>query len=195
MIAFLSGVLFSKNENEIIINVDGVGYFVYVSKLIDLPDPGERINIYIYTYIREDTLDLYGFNSMEERKLFDILLSVSRVGPKAALNILSTLTYEEVIGAIMGEKFEVLKQVSGIGQKTAQRLVLELKSKIKDLGYEYQINTTTGSDNNELYQGLNNLGYTNREIEKALSEINFEKETDLEQKIKMILNYFGGESL
>ncbi len=196
MIGYLEGEIKWKTGNKVIITSGGTGYLVFVSDLINLPDPGGEIELFIYTYVREDTLDLYGFNSMKERELFDILLSVSRVGPKAGISVLSTLRYEEFINAIMTEDTSVLKQVSGIGPKTAQRLILELEEKISELGQEYQsTETDTGKvPDDDLYEALNSLGYTRSEINSALHEIEFSAGSSLEEKIKKTLSYLGKES-
>ena len=194
VIGYLEGNLNWKSHNKIIIDVNGTGYLVEVSDLYDCPEIGDSINIFIYTYVREDTLDLYGFETMAERELFETLMSVSRVGPKAAMNILSTLTYDEFVNAILSEKIAVLKEVSGIGPKTAQRLILELKSKIDDLAQKAQINPTNNVRDDELYEALNNLGYSNKEIGQAISSVDINPETELQDKIKQILSYLGKES-
>ena len=139
MIGHLKGKLIYSNENSIILDVNGVGYEVEVPKLYTQKDINKNLELFIHTYIREDALDLYGFETAEEKKLFKTLLSVSRVGPSAAMNVLSSLAYERFINAILSENVSVLKEVSGIGPKTAQRLILELKSKIEDMLPELQI--------------------------------------------------------
>ena len=199
MIGYLEGILAHQLKSKVIIDVKGVGYLVYPVTRGELPGVGEDVSLYIYTYVREDTLDLYGFNSLKERELFSILISVSRIGPRAALNILSVLSYQEFIDAILAEKIEVLKQVSGVGPKTASRLILELKEKIKKLGgaespaFAETISGKTGG-NNELYQALNNLGYSRREVEEAIGGINLEENDKIEEKIKKVLSYFARES-
>lgn len=196
MIGYLEGKVRWKTKNKVIINVRGTGYLVFVSDQYQIPQKEEQISLYIYTYVREDTFDLYGFSSMKERELFDILLSVSRVGPKAGMNVLSTLKYDEFIKAILTEKITVLKQVSGIGPKTAKRLILELQGKIEDLGQEFRQTGLPGEDtNDDLYEALNSLGYSQREIDRVLPEIDFAKQATLEEKIKQTLSYLGKENV
>ena len=175
-------------------NVQGVGYFISVSELMKLPSCGEKFSLYIYNYIREDTMDLYGFSSMESRELFKVLLSVSRIGPKAAINILSTMEDKTFINAIINEDVNSLKQVSGIGVKTARRLILELKNKVSELVTPEEL-TDTGGYGNQLYQALTGLGYSHGEIEKAYQTLKLEADLSLEQKIKAILSYLGKENI
>ena len=201
MIGYLEGILEGKIENKLLINVKGVGYLLEVPSLFETPPVGEKISTYVYTYVRKDAIDLYGFNSMAERKLFKTVLSVSRIGPKAGINILSTLSYNEFIKAILGEKIEILKEVSGIGPKTAQRLILELEGKMDDLTENRQFSTqelteTSGAlKDDELYSALNNLGYSSREIDNALSHLEINTEAPLQDKIKRILSFLGKESI
>ena len=198
MIGYLEGVMKWQSENKMLINVNGVGYMVEVSSLFAKPQKGEKISLYVYTYVREDAIDLYGFEKIAERKLFETLISVSRVGPKAGMNVLSTLTYDEFVNAILGEKIEILKEVSGIGPKTAQRLILELESKIDELAQESEITTSDTSQtvrDDELYEALNSLGYSNQEVDKAVSNLQFDQTASLQDKIKQVLSYLGKESV
>lgn len=194
MIASLNGRLSYKSDNQIIVDVSGVGYLVETTDLSVLPEIGEKIELYIYTYVREDAIDLYGFPTMEERQLFKILLSVSRIGPKAGINILSNLSFENFINAIMTENIAVLKEIKGIGPKTAQRLVLELKSKIDELAQEHQFKQSGKADSEELFEALNNLGYSRKEVSEALKELDLSDDVQLEDKIRKVLSYLGKES-
>jgi Holliday junction DNA helicase RuvA len=194
MIGSLEGKITWKSENMIIIEVSGVGYLVETIELSSLPNIGQKVQLYIYTYVREDAIDLYGFPTMEERQLFKILLSVSRIGPKAATNILSNLSYKNFINAIMTENIPILKQIKGIGPKTAQRLILELKSKLDNLAQEYQLSDES-SDSEELFEALSNLGYSRKEVRDALSEVDIPERDQLEDKIRKLLSYLGRESL
>src|SRR6056297_3332795 len=171
MIGHLERKIIYNIEGSIIVNVNGVGYQVNVPTLYTKKDINKKIELFIHTYIREDALDLYGFETVEEKKLFKILLSVSRVGPSAAMNILSSLSFERFINAILTENVSVLKEVSGIGPKTAQRLILELKSKIEDMLPELQLDKTKTLKkyDEELYEALTQLGYSTQEIDKAVN--------------------------
>lgn len=193
MIGHLEGKIIYNYEGSIIVNVNGVGYQVNVPTIYTKKDINKKIELFIHTYIREDALDLYGFESAEEKKLFKILLSVSRVGPSAAMNILSSLSYERFINAILTENVSVLKEVSGIGPKTAQRLILELKSKIEDMLPELQLDKskTMKKYDEELYEALTQLGYSKREIDDAIDNLDLNPENKLEDKIKEVLSFLG----
>lgn len=132
MISFLVGVIEEKNENQLIMDVNGVGYDVCVSSntLSSLPLTGETVKIYTYLAVREDGVYLYGFSSKEERELFYKLITVSGVGPKLAISILSGLSLSDLILAIIQEDSKLLSKIKGLGKKTAERICLELKDKL-----------------------------------------------------------------
>jgi len=132
MIAHLHGVLETKNTESIIIEIQGIGYLVSIplSTFYQLPEPGERVKLFIYTHLREDCLQLFGFMTMEEKKTFELLIKVSKIGPKLARNVLSHISAEELQGALLSSDINRLNSIPGIGEKTAQRLVLELKDKL-----------------------------------------------------------------
>jgi len=131
MISFLVGVIEEKNENQLIMDVNGVGYDVCVSSntLSSLPLAGETVKIYTYLAVREDGVYLYGFSSKEERELFYKLITVSGVGPKLAISILSGLSLSDLILAIIQEDSKLLSKIKGLGKKT-ERICLELKDKL-----------------------------------------------------------------
>jgi len=196
LIGSLRGKIKTKFESQLIIEVNGVGYLVEVADITRLPAEGKETHLYIYTYVREDQLALYGFQTMEERQLFEILLSVSRIGPKAAINILSHLSYDRFINAILTENIAVLKEVKGIGPKTAQRLVLELKNKVDELAKNINIEKSENSqEDEELYDAILSLGYSRKEIDKAMANVDFKDNENLEIKIKKVLSTLGKESL
>src|SRR6056297_1098145 len=195
MIGYLEGKLIFHKNDSIIIDVNGVGYQVRIPGIYSNKDINKKLELFIYTYIREDAMQLYGFETFEEKKLFKTLLSVSRVGPSAAMNILSSLAYERFINAILSENVAVLKEVSGIGPKTAQRLILELKSKIEDMLPELQIEKGKSMKkyDEDLYEALTQLGYSTQEIDKAVNNLDLDTEMKLEDKIKNVLSYLGRE--
>lgn len=195
MIGHLRGVLVWASGNMIIIDVAGVGYYVEVTNATGLPELGQKVELYVYTYVREDSLTLYGFKDMAERELFMMLLGVAGVGPKAALNILSTLDYQQFIQAIISENIPVLKGISGIGQKTAQRLILELKSKVDKLAGGVKPVMDNVRNEQVLYDALLGLGYSIREIENVLSKVKPGPDLRIEDKIKLVLSYLGKGSL
>ena len=129
------GIIEEKNENSVIINVNGVGFNVIVSTntLSSLPLEGETAKIFTYMAVREDDISLYGFSSLEEREIFNKLTTVSGIGPKMAIGILSGLNLSDLVVAIIKEDSKLLSQIKGLGKKTAERLCLELKDKLSPL--------------------------------------------------------------
>jgi Holliday junction DNA helicase RuvA len=136
MIAFLRGKLLEKHPNQIIIDTAGVGYDVVIpiSTFSALPDAGAEVALRIHTHVREDVLALFGFFTMEEKALFERLISVSGIGPKLAITVLSGLSTPALIDAIRGGHVEQLVRIPGVGKKTAERMVVELKDKLDGLG-------------------------------------------------------------
>lgn len=193
MIGYLKGRVIWNNDNKIIINVNNVGYQVEIADSNHIHLNSKEIELYIYTYVREDTLALYGFKTLEERKLFITLLSISGIGPKAAANILSSLSYDKFINAILTENVAVLKQISGIGPKTAQRLILELKSKVEDLAVNLNMEIKSQTYDKDLYDALTGLGYSATEIDKAVESLSLDYSKNIETKIKEVLSYLGKE--
>ncbi len=195
MIGYLEGKLIHRNESRVILDVNGVGYEVEVPVLYSKKDINKKLELFIHTYVREDALNLYGFETAEEKKLFKTLLSVSRVGPSAAMNILSSLSYERFINAILTENVSVLKEVSGIGPKTAQRLILELKNKVEDMLPELQIEKGKSMKkyDEDLYEALTQLGYSKKEVDEAVDNLDLDTDMALEDKIKSVLSYLGRE--
>jgi holliday junction DNA helicase RuvA len=136
MIAFLRGKLLEKHPNQIIVDTAGVGYDVVIpiSTFSALPDTGAEVALRIHTHVREDALALFGFFTLEEKALFERLISVSGIGPTLAIKILSGLATATIIDAIRGGHVEQLVRIPGVGKKTAERMVLELKDKLEGLG-------------------------------------------------------------
>ena len=132
MISFLHGILDSRTEQTAILEVNGVGFEVYMSErdLSSLPQPGSRVKIYTYMNVREDAMQLFGFLGRGDRRMFKLLIGVSGIGPKGGLNILSVLTADDLCYAVMGNDIKALSKAQGIGKKTAERLVIELKDKL-----------------------------------------------------------------
>ena len=135
MISFLIGTIEEKRENTLALNVGGVGFELNVSTttLASLPMEGNNVRVYTYMAVREDDISLYGFSSLEEKDLFNQLITVSGVGPKMAIQILSGLAISDLIIAIINEDTKLLSKIKGLGKKTAERLCLELKDKLSPL--------------------------------------------------------------
>lgn len=136
MIAFLRGKLLEKHPNQVVVDTAGVGYDIAIpiSTFSALPDAGAEIALRIHTHVREDALALFGFLTSEEKALFEKLISVSGIGPKLAITVLSGLATPALIEAIRGGNVEQLVRIPGVGKKTAERMVLELKDKLEGLG-------------------------------------------------------------
>lgn len=136
MISFLVGVIEEKRENMLLIDVNGVGFELTVSSntLSALPMEGSNVKVLTYMAVREDDISLYGFSSQEERELFNKLITVSGIGPKLAISILSGLSLSDLIVAIVNEDSKLLSKIKGLGKKTAERLCLELKDKLNVVG-------------------------------------------------------------
>lgn len=149
MISFLVGVIEEKNENELVLDVNGVGYSLQVSSttLLSLPLAGETVKVYTYMAVREDGVLLFGFSTKEEREVFYKLISVSGVGPKMAITILSGLNLSDLILAIIQEDNKLLSRIKGLGKKTAERICLELKDKLDEASSSQ--NQTFATDYNE----------------------------------------------
>ncbi len=180
MIAYLSGNLLEKEANLIIVDVGGVGYEVIIplSTFYDLGEIGEDVSLRIYTYVREDIFQLFGFKTIRERELFLLLISVSGIGPKSAITALSGMSADEIIGAIRQNNLARLNSIPGVGRKTAERLVIELRDKIAKLSAVSAeemraegIPQTSGDDvYDDAISALVNLGYQRNAAEKALKQ-------------------------
>lgn len=176
MIAGLAGVLAEKSANEAIVDVHGVSYRVAVSTISagQLPAPGSPVALRVRTVVREDALDLYGFLSRTEEELFLMLTSVSQVGPKMALTVLSGIETGELVAAIAKGEVARLTKIHGVGKKTAERLVLELKDKVKVLVGSVSASTKTPvapPPGNDLISALVNLGYRPAQAEAAAASV------------------------
>jgi Holliday junction DNA helicase RuvA len=175
MIASLRGVVAEKNLNDVVVDVNGVGYRVFLSllALARLPDEGQPVKLRIRTVVREDAFDLFGFLEREEEELFTLLTSVSHVGPRLALTVLSGLEVPTLVSAIAKGEVGRLTKVHGVGKKTAERLVLELKDKVKGLSIDAaRASASAGATaapaaKNDLVSALVNLGYKPPQAEKA----------------------------
>lgn len=183
MFAYIKGVLESKNENYIVIDVNGIGYKIFMpnSGINKLSEIGEIVKVHTYYYVREDNISLYGFNTQEELKMFELLISVSGIGTKSALAILSEISPSSFALSVISGDVTALVKIPGIGNKTAQRMILELKDKLKteqaitknsiknaDIGYSNNQNNIS-----EASSALQVLGYTKKEVDKVLSSNDF----------------------
>lgn len=187
MIYSLKGKLLAKKESFFVIEVGGVAFKVNVSfnVLKTLPQIGETVNIFTHLHVREDALDLFGFLSEEELKLFEMLVNISGIGPKSAIGILNVEKLEKLKAAIIEGRPELLTKASGVGRKTAERVILELRSKLKQEG-SGKIVGLMESDQ-DIVEALANLGYTKSQAREALAKVD-SKITKTEERIKEALN-------
>ncbi|MEZ6209022.1 MAG: Holliday junction branch migration protein RuvA [Candidatus Paceibacterota bacterium] len=171
MIRFLRGNIIDKDEKSITIDVSGVGYLVYLgaNTLINTGEAGDSIQIYTYTSVKEDAIDLYGFMQKSELALFEMMLTVSGVGPKGALGIVSSEPIENLKKAIANSDSAYLTKFSGIGKKTAEKIVIELRDKLSNLVEKEYGQNVSGYD--DVYLALESLGYDKREIRDVLTQI------------------------
>lgn len=174
MIAHIRGRLLSKHPNQAIVEAAGLGYDVTISvpTFSDLPMPGGEVALHIHTHVREDALALYGFLRQSEKQIFEKLISVSGIGPKLAITILSGMPADELAGAIRGNDVAKLTRIPGIGRKTAERMVLELRDKLpkEAFGEPATLPTTTPVEEDVL-SALMNLGYQRAAAERALTSV------------------------
>ena len=176
MFAYIKGNLESKSNTYVVIDVNGIGYKIFMSsKSIEtLGETGEVVKVYTHYYVREDNISLYGFNTNEELRMFELLLSVSGIGAKSAIAMLSEITPSSFALAIITNDISKLVKIQGIGNKTAARIVLELKDKLKEVETIELSNSEIkeeSADTSEAVSALQVLGYTKKEIEKALEKI------------------------
>jgi len=170
MIAHLRGRLFSKQPGQAIVEAAGVGYDVTISvpTFTALPGEGAEVSLFIHTHVREDALALYGFMDRNEKRLFERLITVSGVGPKLAITILSGLNPERTVSAIRAQDHATLTLIPGVGKKLAERLVVELKEKLEDLAVAPVAQKQLAPAAEDVLSALVNLGYQRPAAQKAI---------------------------
>lgn len=192
MFAYIKGSLEIKTRGYIVIDVNGVGYKIFMAEtaIEKLGEIGENIKVHTYLKVREDDMSLYGFNTNEELRMFELLLQVSGIGAKSAIAILSNITPSQFAIAVITNDVSKIKALPGIGPKTAQRIILELKDKIKSeeaISEDKLVENTEQVRENEkiaeAISALQVLGYSKKEIEKALQKV--ESELSVEEIIKI----------
>jgi holliday junction DNA helicase RuvA len=174
MIAHLRGKLLAKHPNQAIVETSGVGYDVTISvpTFSDLPDVGAEVALHIHTHVREDAIALYGFLRSSEKLLFEKLITVSGIGPKLAITILSGMAADEMVGAIRGNDVARLTRIPGIGKKTAERMVLELRDKLPETpSAAVTAAPVLNAVEEDVLSALVNLGYQRPAAEKALAAV------------------------
>lgn len=188
MIAHLRGKLIARHPNRAIVETMGVGYDVTITvpTFSELPSTGSEVALHIHTHVREDQIALYGFLRPEEKQLFEKLITVSGIGPKLAITILSGMPADDMTGAIRGNDIARLTKIPGIGKKTAERMVLELRDKLPPIGKD-QVNMipSLSAVQEDVLSALQNLGYQRAAAEKAVTSI--EKDGSFETMFRAAL--------
>ena len=204
MLAYIKGILETKMTGYIVIDVQGLGYKVFMSDMgiEKIGNVGENVKVHTYYRVKEDDISIFGFNTLEELKMFELLISVSGVGAKTALTMLAVCSPSDFAISIVSEDVNTLTTIPGIGPKSAKRIILELKDKIKK---EQQIDKLTNSevtskfkkaveDDNKVIEAISALqvlGYNKKEIEKAFEKIENKNSLTIEDLIKKGLNLLG----
>ena len=199
MLAYIKGILSMKQVGYVVIDVGGLGYKVFMSEIAidNIGKIGDNVKVYTYYRVKEDDISIFGFNTNEELKMFELLIQVSGIGAKTALAMLNNLEPSVFALAVISNDIDTLKKIPGIGVKSAQRIVLELKDKLKkeqsitelsDATVKMKINTAIKADSKveEAISALQVLGYNRKEIEKVMEQVDKEK-LSLEEIIKEVL--------
>ena len=198
MYAYIKGELAEKNIDHIVVEAGGIGYLIYVpAQSIDyIPDEGDQIKVYTYLYIREDAMVLYGFLTKDDLEIFKMLITVSGIGPKGGLGILSTLSADDLRFAILSGDSKTISKAPGIGAKTAQRVIIDLKDKMSlEEAFEKKLDnnadgvqkTLNSSIKNDAVLALSALGYSSAESLKAVSKVDITDDMDVEDVLKLAL--------
>ena len=172
MIAHLRGKLISKHPNQAVVEAAGVGYEVNISipTFSGLPGLGSEVSLFVHTHVREDALALFGFLRAEDKQLFEKLLSVSGIGPKLAITILCGMAADAMVAAIKGNNVALLTRIPGIGKKTAERMVLELRDKLESFGVPAAAAAASPIEE-DVISALVNLGYQRPVVERVLGQM------------------------
>ena len=195
MFAYIKGSLEEKGNNYVVVDVSGIGYKIFMSEsaIVKLCELGEIVKIHTHYYVREDNISLYGFITKEELKMFELLLSVSGIGAKSAISMLSNITPSKFAIAVISNDINALKKIPGVGPKSAQRIILELKDKLKTEQAveeelpEVKVEIQKSENASEAMEALQILGYNRREIEKVFEKI-ANLDVSVEELIKKALS-------
>lgn len=190
MIGHLKGEVFYKETNSIILDVQGVGYKVLAaSDVSEKARKGERLELFIYTHVREDNISLFGFLEAQDLKLFENLIGVSGIGPKTAMNIFSQGNRDQIVSAIISADTSFFKSVPRLGQKNAQKIIIELKNKFGSTAdLDLSGNDMSGSE--DVVTALKGFGFTTKEIHDAVKSVKKDGQK-ITETIKLALKYLG----
>jgi len=202
MIALISGKIVYKGISHVIVDVQGVGYRVFIplTTFYELPETGEPVTLHIHTNVKQDAINLFGFYTIQERDLFQLMISVSGIGPKMSMNILSGISAQELLGAISGGNVGKLIRIPGVGKKMAERLILELKEKVvkkmmmeesPEIGLQNRMDDMIAED---VLSALVNLGYKNNIAKDALDKAlrSSEEKMEMDKLLKKTLKLLAG---
>jgi len=193
MISYLKGKIIRLTEKSVVININGIGYEVACPVLfLEKQKAGQEVELFVHLHVREDAMELYGFPKQEELDFFKKLISVTGIGPKSALGIMSLAPVNELQKGIIQEDVALLTKVSGIGQKIAERLILELKNKFEPSSADL-LSGRSGSDDSQAIDGLIGLGYSVREAREAIREVD-PKIISPKDRLKAALKLLGKNS-
>lgn len=197
MYSYIRGILTDQDEETIVVEAAGVGYNIYTTgqTFQTLPPIGSEVKIYTYLQVREDAMTLFGFLTKDDLKVFKLLLGVNGIGPKGAIGILSVMTTDDLRFAVLADDAKAIAKAPGVGNKTAQRLILELKDKLSlEEAFEQKLAHTAQSEEahtsgmqNEAVQALVALGYSSSEALKAVSAVELTEQMDTEALLKAAL--------
>jgi holliday junction DNA helicase RuvA len=202
MIALISGKIVYKGISHVVVDAHGVGYriFIPLTTFYELPEAGQIITLHVHTHVKQDAINLFGFYTVQERDLFQLMLSVSGIGPKMSMNILSGISVQEMLRAISGGNLRKLISIPGLGKKLAERLILELKEKVVKkmmaeempaIDNQQKINEIIRED---VLSALINLGYKSNIAQDALDKVLYTsaKELAMDQLLKQTLKILSG---
>lgn len=199
MIAYLKGIVVAVTESRLILDVNNVGYQIFISsrEASDMPGRGEEVKIYTYLDVKEDSMHLFGFLSEDDLEMYKLLLTVNGIGPKAALGILSVLTADDLRFAVLSDDVKTISQAPGVGGKTAKKLILELKDKLSlEDAFERKLANSArlaadeegdGDAKTEAVQALTALGYSSSDALKAVRKAGVSEDMDTETILKLAL--------
>lgn len=199
MISYIRGELAAIEEEKVIVDVQGVGYGIFMpgQSMGMLPSIGEEVKLHTYMNVREDAMQLFGFLTQDDLKVFKLVIGVSGIGPKGGLSILSHLSPDDLRFAVMSHDVKAISGVPGIGKKTAEKLIIELKDKlsIEDVldkkieSSSPSVSSVANQTQAEAVQALVALGYGNTEAMKAVKKVDMDEETTVEEILKQALKY------
>ncbi|MGO5052255.1 Holliday junction branch migration protein RuvA [Lachnospiraceae bacterium LCP25S3_G4] len=201
MIAYICGELVNVEIDKIVVDINGVGYSIFMpaQSIRTLSPIGEKVKVHTYLNVREDAMQLFGFLSHDDLQVFKLLIGVSGIGPKGALSILSQLSSDDLRFAVLSNDVKAISASPGIGKKTAEKLIIELKDKlnIEDILTKSEVDNTTKTDTtgtshttqSEVIQALVALGYGNTESMKAVQKVQVQDTMSVEEVLKQALKY------